>query len=83
MYDKYSSANPITIGARIPKHKGILFTGSIGLGSPGVTMTFVNGSGNTFNTTVTFTNNTTFILPMQVYTIPSALQAGLTAFYIN
>jgi hypothetical protein len=83
MYDKYFQANPITIGSRIPKHKGILLTGSVASGNPGVTMTFVNGSGSTFNTLMTFQNNHTSILPMQVYAIPSALPTGITAFYVN
>jgi hypothetical protein len=83
MYDKYFQANPIRIGARIPKHKGILLTGSVASGNPGVTMTFVNGSGNTFNTALTLTNSTTTIVPMQVYAIPSALPTGITAFYVN
>jgi hypothetical protein len=83
MYDKYSQANPITIGAKIPKHKGILLTGAFGLGSNGVTMTFVNNSGTTFNTVLTFVANTTNIVPMQAYAIPTALPTGCTAFYLN
>jgi len=83
MYDKYFQANPITIGSKIPKHKGLLLTGSFGLGSNGITMTFVNISGSTFNTQLLFTANTTTILPMQVYALPTALPTGATAFYIN
>jgi hypothetical protein len=81
MYDKYFQANPITIGSKIPKHKGILFSVALAAGS-GVTLSLVNGAGATFNTAITV-NSTPFILPMQVYAIPSALPAGLTAFYVN
>jgi len=83
MYDKYFQANPITIGSKIPKHKGILVTGQAGIGQIGITMTFVNNSGSTFNTLMTFQNNHTSILPMQVYAIPSAPPTGCTAFYIT
>jgi len=81
MYDKYFQANPITIGSRIPKHKGILFSGALAVGA-GVTLSFVTGSGITMNTLITF-NNTPIFFNMQVYAIPSALPAGLTAFYVN
>jgi hypothetical protein len=81
MYDKYSQANPITIGSKIPKHKGILFSGALAAGA-GVTLSMVNGAGATFNTAITV-NSTPFILPMQVYAIPTALPSGLTAFYVN
>ena len=81
MYDKYFQANPITIGSKIPKHKGILFSGALAAGV-GVTLSLVNGAGTTFNTAITV-NSSPFILPMQVYAIPSALPTGLTAFYVN
>lgn len=81
MYDKYSQANPITIGSKIPKHKGILFSGALAAGA-GVTLSLVKSSGGTFNTLVTF-NTTPNFFPMEVYAIPSALPAGLTAFYVN
>ena len=81
MYDKYFQANPITIGSKIPKHKGILFSGALAAGS-GVTLSLVNGAGATFNTAITV-NSTPFILPLQVYAIPSALPSGATAFYVN
>ena len=83
MYDKYFQANPITIGSKIPKHKGIICAGAFGLGNNGVTMTFVNSSGNTFNTQLFFSANTTNIIPMQVYALPNALPTGCTAFYVN
>lgn len=81
MYDKYSQANPITIGSKIPKHKGILFSGALAAGV-GVTLSMVNRAGATFNTAITV-NSSPFILPMQVYAIPTALPSGLTAFYVN
>jgi len=81
MYDKYFQANPITIGSKIPKHKGILFSGALAAGV-GVTLSLVNGTGTTFNAAITV-NSTPFILPMQVYAIPTALPSGLTAFYVN
>jgi hypothetical protein len=80
MYDKYFQANPITIGSRIPKHKGILFSGAPTTGA-GVTLSLVS-SGGTFNTYMLF-NSTPNFFPMQVYTIPTALPAGLTAYYVN
>jgi len=81
MYDKYFQANPITIGSRIPKHKGILFSGGLAAGA-GVTLSMVNGSGATFNAAITF-NTTPNFFPMQVYAIPFALPSGVTAFYVN
>jgi len=81
MYDKYFQASPITIGSRIPKHKGLLISGALAAGA-GVTLSLVNGAGTTFNTAITV-NSTPFILPMQVYAVPFALPTGLTAFYVN
>jgi|LakMenE18May11ns_1017448.scaffolds.fasta_scaffold8105719_1 hypothetical protein len=81
MYDKYFQATPITVGSRIPKHKGLLISGALSAGT-GITLSLVTGAGGTFNTAITV-NSSPFILPMQVYAIPSALPAGLTAFYIN
>ena len=81
MYDKYFQANPITIGSRIPKHKGLLISGITGAGA-GITFSLVNGTGTTFNTAITI-NSTPYILPLQVYAIPFALPTGATAFYVN
>jgi len=81
MYDKYSQANPITIGSRIPKHKGILISGITGAAA-GITFSLLNNVGSTFNTAITV-NSTPFILPLQVYAIPFALPTGATAFYVN
>jgi hypothetical protein len=79
MYDKYFQANPITIGSKLPKHKGILISG----GAAGVTMSvqFVTASGSTLTSILTV-NNTPFILNMQLYAL-NALPTGLTAFYVN
>jgi|TARA_R110000868_G_scaffold8508_2_gene44007 hypothetical protein len=81
MYDKYFQATPITIGSKIPKHKGILFSGSLVAGA-GVTLSLVNTSGVTFNTVITFDNTPNFF-PMQVYAIPNTLPTGMTAYYVN
>ena len=79
MYDKYFQANPITIGSRIPKHKGILFSGTPSVS--GITLCLVS-AGITFNTLIII-NSTPFILPMQVNTVPTPLPSGITAFYLN
>lgn len=78
MYDKYSQANPITIGSKIPKHKGLLISG----GAVGVTMSvqFVNSAGTTLTSILTV-NNTPYILPMQVYAVNTL--NGMTGFYVN
>ena len=78
MYDKYSQANPITIGSKIPKHKGLLISG----GAVGVTMSvqFVNSAGATLTSILTV-NNTPYILPMQVYAVNTL--NGMTGFYVN
>jgi hypothetical protein len=78
MYDKYFQANPITVGSKIPKHKGILISG----GAAGVTMSvhFVTSAGATLNSVLTV-NNTPYILPMQVYAVNAF--NGLTGFYVN
>lgn len=79
MYDKYFQATPITIGSKIPKHKGLLISGAT---LAGITMSvqFVNGSGNTFNTNLTFTNSPE-LLPFQIYAVNAF--NGLTGFYVN
>ena len=78
MYDKYFQATPITVGSKIPKHKGLLISG----GAAGVTMSvqFVTSAGATLNSVLTV-NNTPYILPFQVYVV-NALN-GLTGFYVN
>ena len=76
MYDKYSQANPITIGSKIPKHKGLLISG----GAAGVTMSvqFVNSAGATLTSILT-TSPT--ILPIHVYAVNTL--NGMTGFYVN
>lgn len=81
MYDKYFQANPITIGSIIPRHKGILFSGATAAGV-GVTLSLMSRTGQTFNTPIRFDNTPNFF-PMEVHSIPVALPAGITAFYIN
>jgi hypothetical protein len=78
MYDKYSQANPITIGSKIPKHKGLLISG----GAAGVTMSvqFVTLSGATLTSVLTVTTSPT-ILPIQVYAVNTL--NGMTGFYVN
>jgi hypothetical protein len=81
MYDKYSKATPITIGSKIPSHKGILFSNSGN--AAGVTTHFYRGTGGTFSTLVTVAASGAMILPVEVHTLPSALPVGITAFYVN
>lgn len=81
MYDKYFSVNPITIGSKIPKHKGILFSGASAT-TPAITLNFVNSLGNTFSGSLTV-NDSPYIFPLQVFSITSALPAGVTAYYVN
>lgn len=78
MYDKYFQATPITVGSKIPKHKGLLISG----GAAGVTMSvqFVTSAGATLNSVLTI-NNTPYILNMQVYAVNTF--NGLTGFYVN
>jgi hypothetical protein len=82
MYDKYSKATPITIGSKIPSHKGILFSNNTTT-NHGVTMHFYRGTGGTFSTALTVSASSSMVLPIEVHTIPTALQAGVTAFYVN
>ncbi len=80
MYDKYFQANPITIGSRIPKHKGILFSGgTAGTVSSTIHLVKVDGATAALGLVV---NQIPYILPMQVYTV-TALAPGVTAWYIN
>lgn len=81
MYDKYFVANPITIGSKLPKHKGILFSGATST-TPAVTLHLINNNGGTFTVGLNV-NMSPYIFPMQVYSIPSALPTGLTAFHLS
>lgn len=82
MYDKYSKATPITVGSKIPQHKGILFSNSTSTNS-GVTMHFYRGTGGTFSTTLTVSANSSMVLPVEVHTFPNNFPTGVTAFYVN
>jgi hypothetical protein len=81
MYDKYAKVSPITIGSKIPQHKGILISNSGSL--TGLTMHFYRGSGGTFSTAVQIAGSGTMLLPVEVHTLPNALPSGVTAFYLN
>ena len=91
MYDKYNRASPITIGSsKIPNHKAILFSGATAeTKSPVVlhliqnTLNPVSGSkGNTVSVNLNITTSP-YILPIEVFAIPSALPSGITAYYLN
>ena len=80
MYDKYFQANPITVGSKIPKHKGILFSGGTAdTVSSTIHLVKVDGATAALGLVV---NQSPYILPMQVYTV-TALAPGVTAWYIN
>lgn len=81
MYDKYSKATPITIGSKIPTHKGILFSNTGN--AAGVTAHLYRGTGGTFSTLITVSASGAMILPVEVHTLPSSLPTGVTAFYVN
>jgi hypothetical protein len=80
MYDKYLLVNPITTGTVLPKHKGLLIAGATAGGTK-FTASFVKAGGLTFSSTFDI-SQTPYILPIQVYSIPS-IPSGLTAFYLN
>lgn len=81
MYDKYFSATPLTLGStKLPKHKGILFSGGTA-GGPSATLHLLNTSGNTISASITV-NSSPYFFPMEVYAVPT-LSTGLTAFYVN
>lgn len=81
MYDKYFQANPITIGSRIPKHKGILFSGGTPTTSTTSTIHVIEPDGSTGAFTL-LVNQSPYIFPLQVHTI-ATLASGMTAWYIN
>jgi hypothetical protein len=82
MYDKYFSLNPITLdGSKILKCKGILVNNTSATAA-GVTFYFVNRSGNTFQTALTFPQGAN-ILSIEPFGLPAALPAGCTAFTLN
>lgn len=81
MYDKYFVANPITIGSKLPKHKGILFSGATAT-TPAISLHLVNNNGNTFVASLNV-NLSPYIFPMQVYAVPSSLPTGVTAYHLS
>lgn len=81
MYDKYSTANQFSLGSsKLPKHKGILFSGGVAA-TTASTIHVVNTAGVTSAMSIII-NESPYILPMQVYAVPT-LASGLTAWYIN
>jgi hypothetical protein len=82
MYDKYSQANQFSLGSsKLPKHKGILFTGANSTTTAASTLHVVKIDGATASLSLVV-NQSPYILPMQVYAV-TALAAGVTAWYIN
>ena len=82
MYDKYSQANSFSLGSsKLPKHKGILFTGANSSTTAASTLHVVNINGSTAALSL-IVNQSPYILPMQVYAV-TALATGVTAWYLN
>ena len=78
MYDKYLTANKITVNTKIPKHKGILVSANA---SANIPLSLYVGDGSTLSAGLTFNSGVT-IFNMQVYSITS-FPAGTTGFYLN
>lgn len=81
MYDKYSKLNGITIGSKLPLHKGILLTNSNST-TLGVTMHFYKQTGGT-QAGVIWVSTGFEVLPIEVHTIPQNFPTGLTGFYLS
>ena len=81
MYDKYSKLNGITIGSKIPTHKGVLLTNTSGTPA-GVTMHFYKTTGGTHSGLV-YVAGGFEILPIEVHTIPQNFPTGVTGFYLT
>jgi hypothetical protein len=84
MYDKYFEYNPITSNTKLPKHKGILILGATAGGSASFNVDFYSdaGFGITFRAPVTV-NISPYILPFQIWGLPSGFASGLTGGYLN
>lgn len=82
MYDKYSQANLFSLGSsKLPKHKGILFTGASSSTTTSSTLHVVKIDGSTASLSL-LVNQSPYILPMQAYAV-TALATGVTAWYLN
>ncbi len=82
MYDKYFVANQFTLGStKLPKHKGLLFSGATAGTAGGATVHVVTSAGNTAVASI-LVNSSPFILPLQAYAV-TALPGGVTAWYLN
>ena len=81
MYDKYSQANLFSLGSsKLPKHKGILFSGATATTAASTLHVFKN-DGVTASLSL-IVNESPYIFPMQVHAV-TALAGGVTAWYIN
>lgn len=80
MYDKYYQAQTFTVNTRLPKHKGILFSGATAGTNTSIPVNFINGGG-TLGATLSISLSP-YILPMQLYSVLS-LPSGMTAWCIN
>lgn len=76
MYDKYNSLIPFSVGSKLPKHKGIVISGS---GASLVTEVF-NHNGTTGAATFAIQTGVT-ILPIQFYAVTNL--NGLTGWLLN
>lgn len=82
MYDKYFVANQFTPGnSKLPKHKGLLFSGATAGTVATSTVHMVTSAGPTLSASLLI-NSSPYIFPFQVWSVPS-LAGGLTAWYIN
>jgi hypothetical protein len=83
MYDKYFTANQFSLGSsRLPKHKGILFSGGTATTGSSTIHVLNNGPTGATASIGLVINQSPYILPMQVYAIPT-LAGGVTAMYIS
>jgi hypothetical protein len=82
MYDKYFIANQFSLNSsKLPKHKGLLFTGGTAGTSGTATLHLVTSLGNTTSASI-LVNSSPFILPIQAYAV-TTLPTGITAWYLN
>jgi hypothetical protein len=83
MYDKYFTANQFSLGStKLPKHKGILFSGGTATTGSSTIHVLNNGPTGATAALTLVINQSPYILPMQVYAV-TALATGVTAWYIT